>query len=94
VSWTDGDFRVAQRAQALGGRRLSGVVVGENREAVVVQPRRVVGDVAADDQPLADADRLMTRGVPGREQQFDRAIAEQVVVAVDENDLRTEVSMR
>jgi type I restriction enzyme M protein len=38
---------------------------------------------SADREPLADADRLVTGGVPGRRQQPDRSVAEQVVVAVD-----------
>ena len=87
MSRTDDGSGVAKCAQAVGRRRLRGEVVAEHREPVVIQAGGEVGDVAADDEPLADAHRLVAGRVTGRQQQLDRSVAEQVVVAVDEHDL-------
>ena len=66
-------------------RRLRGVVVAEDREAMVVQPAREVGDVGAEHE-VPDLDRLVPGRVAGGQQQADRPVAEEVVVAVDELD--------
>ena len=64
----------------------------EEREAVVVQSGGEVRDVGADHE-VADPHRLMAGRVPGREQQLDRAVAEQVVVAVDEHQVASPVGV-
>src|SRR5439155_13908772 len=81
VSREDDGAGVAERAQAVGGGGLGLEVVAERREAVVVQAGGEVGDVAAQDEPLADANRLVAGSVAGCQQQLDRSVAEQVVVA-------------
>src|SRR2546423_7155422 len=75
MSRTDDGSGVAKRAQAVGRLRLSSEVVGENRESVVIEARGEVGDVAAEYQPLTDADRLVAGCVTGCEEQLDRSVA-------------------
>ncbi len=76
---------VAERLEAVGGAALLGEVVAEDREAMVVEPAREVGHVGAEDE-IADLDGLMAGRVSGRQQQADRTVAEEIVVAVDELD--------
>ena len=52
---------------------------------MVVQAAREVDHIAADDE-VADLDGLVCRRVAGREEQEDRAVAEEVVIAVDQFD--------
>ena len=85
MAWNDASTAVPQREEAFGGAALVVVVVAEGWEAVVVEAGGEVGDVGAEDQVIADADGLVPRGVPWRQQQLDRAVAEQVVIAVDED---------
>ena len=74
---------VPQSAQAAGRLGLRLEVVGERREAKVVQGRGEVGDVDADHELLADPDRLMAGVCPGVSSSIDRPVPEQVVVSVD-----------
>ena len=86
VPGKDGEALFAKAAKALGGAELSGEVGGEGGEARVVENVREMGDVGAD-HDLSDPDRLVPGAVPGRAQELDRAVAEQIVIAVDEDDL-------
>jgi hypothetical protein len=76
---------VAQGPEAFGRAALRGVVVAEQGEAMVVKAPGEVSDIAAEDQ-FADLNRLVTRSVARSEEQEDRAIAEQVVVTIEELD--------
>src|SRR3954471_15366860 len=87
VAGYDGDAAVAKRAQTLGRRRLRAVVVGEDREAVVVEAAGEMGDISAEHECLAEAHRLVAGRVSRRQEQAHGPVAEQVVVAVDEDDL-------
>lgn len=62
------------------------MIVGEHREPVVVETRLVVGDIAPENEVI-DANRLMPRGVPAGQQKLDTAIAEEIVIAIDQDDL-------
>ncbi len=59
------------------------MVVAEQRETVVVEAAREVGDVDAEHE-LPDLHGLVPRRVAGSEEQEHRAVAEEVVVAVHE----------
>jgi len=83
VPWLHLCSRVAQRAQAIRRVCLRFVVVGEAGEAVVIECGGEVRDVRSEDQPLAYPNRLMPRGVAGREQQVDRTVAEHQSAFVD-----------
>jgi hypothetical protein len=78
---------IAQPAQTIGGIGLHREVIGEHREAVVLERAREVRHVDAEDQLIADADGLVPGGMPGGEQELDRAVAEEVVIAVDQDEL-------
>jgi hypothetical protein len=54
---------------------------------MVVEAGRVVGDVGTEDEPFADLDGLVAGGVTRGREQLDRAVAKQVVVAIEEHDL-------
>ena len=79
----DGGAGVTKRPQTVGRGRLGVEVVSEDRETEVVEARGVVADVTADHEPLADPDRLVTGSVARGREQLDRAVPEQVVIAVD-----------
>jgi transcriptional regulator GlxA family with amidase domain len=83
VSRQNGAPAVPECLEAFGGATLLGVVVAEERETVVVQPAREVGDVDAEDE-ITDLDGLVPWRVAWRHEQEDRAVAEKVVVAVDQ----------
>src|SRR5271154_3735774 len=53
---------------------------------MVVQTRGEMDDVGCEHH-VADANRLVSRGVPRSEQQLDAAIAQEIAVAVDEGHL-------
>ena len=72
----DAGAGVTKRLEAPGRRCLRVVVVGEHREPVVVEPGGEVGDVTAEDELRADANRLVARGVPRRKQQLDGSVPE------------------
>ncbi len=74
--------RFANGVEPFGGGALDVEVVAEDRQAVIVEARGEVGDVTADHQGLADPYRLVARG----EEELDRAVAENVVVAVDQDE--------
>jgi hypothetical protein len=61
------------------------LIVAKHREAVIVEPGGKVDDVGAEHE-VANPHRLVARRVPGREQQLDRAVAEEIVIAVDEDE--------
>ncbi len=80
------DVSRCAEAETFGGAALGVEVGGEGREARVVENLGEMGDVGAD-HDLADPDRLVPGAVAGGAEELDRAVAEQVVVAVDEDDL-------
>ena len=60
--------RVPERPEAFGGATLRGVIVAEEREAVVVEPAGEVDDVGAQDE-VADLNGLVSRRVAGGREQ-------------------------
>ncbi|MGH2831545.1 MAG: hypothetical protein ACRDK2_02115, partial [Solirubrobacteraceae bacterium] len=58
VAWNDPGARVAQLAQTIGRTSLSVEIVGEAREAMVLQRALKVCDVHPEDELLANTDGL------------------------------------
>lgn len=82
----DREASVAHRAQSFRGAPLLFVIVGEDREAVVVQAGGEVGDIGSEHE-ITDANRLVPGRVPGGEQELDASVTEQIAVAIDQHHL-------
>ena len=82
----DSQAAVAQLAEPFGRPPLLVAVVAEGGEPVVVEDAGEVRDVGSEDE-VSDPDRLMAGGVPGRAEKLDRAVAEEIVVAIEESEV-------
>src|SRR6185369_2457522 len=69
-------------------------VVGVRRERVEVEGEAAVAGVADEDRLALDDERLVARGVPGGDDRAQHAVAEDVVLAVEELDVMADVEVR